>query len=330
LRRLVEPWGPTTAGQERGAVSVLVALLMVVILGFAALAVDVALVYSERAQLQNGADAAALGVAQICAMDPSDSQCAIDSSRAKELANNNAMDGASNVKSIALDKLARKVTVSTGAKESGIADNSISLVFANALGVPTAEVSAQSSAAWGTPSKGRIILPLAIAECKFNLALSGLESAPQLLQMKGGECGGLPGGFGWIQGTSSTTCGITVSAGTSSNSGVWFSSDTGANVPSVCGSSDIEAMKDQTVLLPLYDLATGVGSSGKYYIKAFAAFHITGYQFPSHLWWPADGSGISSCNKCLRGKFVKLVSLDSAFELGSGTSYGATIVRLTP
>jgi hypothetical protein len=315
--------------EEEGAVSVLVALLMVILLGFAALAIDVGMLYSEKAQLQNGADAAALGVAQTCAKDPSDLACAIDSSLAKKLANDNAMDHASNVAPLDLDKTARKVTVTVGAKQAGTADNNISLIFAKALGIPTAEVLARSSAAWGAPSKGKVILPLAIAECKFNLALSGLESAPQLLQMDSGGCGEIPGGFGWIEGISSSTCSVTIASGTSNNSGVWFSSNTGASVPTVCSSADIQSMKDQTVLLPLYNLATGVGSSGKYYVKAFAAFHITGYRFPSQTWWPDDGSGISSCNKCLRGKFVKLVSLDTAFELGPGTSYGATIVRLT-
>jgi hypothetical protein len=311
---------------EDGAVSVLVALLMVVLLGFAALSIDVGMLYSEKAQLQNGADAAALAVAQTCAKTPPSPVCLSPTALATEFTNRNALDGLSDAQ-VAVS--ANKVTVTALAKESGRSDNKVSLTFAKALGIPTAEVSAQASAAWGAPSKGKVILPLAIAECKFNLAPSGLESAPQLLQMDSGGCGEIPGGFGWIEGMTSSTCGITIAAGASSNAGVWFSSNTGASVPSVCSSSDIEAMKDQTVLLPLYDLATGVGSSGKYYIKAFAAFHITGYRFPSQTWWPADGSGISSCNKCLRGKFVKLVSLDTAFELGTGTSYGATIVRLT-
>lgn len=315
----------TRKDHERGAVSVMVALLMVLLLGFAALAVDVALVHSERTQLQNGADATALGLAQRCAQG----SCTADTSLAQSLADGNALDGISNLQPPVIDTGARTVTVRTGSKEMGGADNRISLIFARALGVPSAEVLAQSTAAWGTPSKGKVLLPLAIAECKFNLSLAGLESAPQLLQMDSGGCGEIPGGFGWIEGVSSTTCGITIAAGSSSNSGVWFSSNTGASVPSMCTSSDIESMKDQTVLLPLYDIATGVGSGGKYYIKSFAAFHITGYRFPSQTWWPNDGSGIASCPKCIRGKFVKLVSLDAAFELGTAPNYGATLVRLT-
>ena len=85
-------------------------------------------------------------------------------------------------------------------------------------------------------------------------------------------------------------------------------------------------MKDQTVLLPLYDVATGTGSLGKYYIKGFAAFHVTGYHFADISWT----SGGTIQNKTIRGYFVKFVSLAQAFELWDVPDYGASIVRLTP
>ncbi len=54
---------------ERGAVAVLVAILLGagVLTGMLALVIDVGQIYQERAELQNGADAAALGVAKSCA-----------------------------------------------------------------------------------------------------------------------------------------------------------------------------------------------------------------------------------------------------------------------
>jgi Flp pilus assembly protein TadG len=55
---------PTARGDERGAVFVFTALMMVVLLGFAALTVDVGFAYQQQRQVQNGADAAALGAAQ--------------------------------------------------------------------------------------------------------------------------------------------------------------------------------------------------------------------------------------------------------------------------
>ena len=45
--------GPVT-GDERGAASVIVAIVLVVLMGCAALAVDVGAMYAEKAQLQNG------------------------------------------------------------------------------------------------------------------------------------------------------------------------------------------------------------------------------------------------------------------------------------
>ena len=120
---------------ERGGISVIVAILMVVLLGFAAISIDVAMLYSERAQLQNGSDAIALMMAQKCAKNDADANCSTTAPLAADLANKNAVDGLSNVKSIALDKTNRTVKVTAGAKETGSAPNSVSLFFAKALAV---------------------------------------------------------------------------------------------------------------------------------------------------------------------------------------------------
>jgi len=55
---------------ERGAIGVLIAVLIGggVLLGLGALAIDVGQLYQNRAELQNGADAGALAVAQSCAL----------------------------------------------------------------------------------------------------------------------------------------------------------------------------------------------------------------------------------------------------------------------
>ena len=52
---------------ERGAVAVMVALLIIPLIAFAAIAIDVAAMWSERQQLQTAADAGALAIAQDCA-----------------------------------------------------------------------------------------------------------------------------------------------------------------------------------------------------------------------------------------------------------------------
>jgi len=88
-------------GRQRpddGAVAVLVAVLLLggVLLGMGALTVDVGGLYSERRQLQNAADAAALAVAQDAARSCSTGPCA-PASRAQTYANDNSSDGASGV-----------------------------------------------------------------------------------------------------------------------------------------------------------------------------------------------------------------------------------------
>lgn len=311
---------------EHGAVSLIVAIMLVALLGFAAIAVDVSLMYAERSQLRNGADAAALAIAQTCAKNAKDSNCSSSAPVASTLANSNANDGISNIKSIAFGSSTGPVTVTVGAQESGHAPNQVSLFFANIFGMNTAEVNASSTAAWGTPSKGPAILPLAIAYCKLDIPLDGTTGAVQVLDQSTPACDNkLPGGFGWIT-TTGTSCSVTMTAGQSNNSGIWFDSDPGASAPSTCGTADFNQMNDQTVLLPLFDLATGTGTAVKYYVKGFAAFHVTAYHFSNFNW--STGSNIQ--NKMIRGYFVKFVSLAQAFELGNVPNYGASIVRLTP
>lgn len=314
-----------TANGERGGIAVVVALLMVVLLGFAAISIDVARLYSERAQLQNGSDSVALMLAQVCAKNVNPLDCSATSPStvglASKLANMNAVDAQTNVKSLVLDKPNRTATVITGAKETGGKLNSVSNLFARALGFPDSEVTATSTVQWGTPSKGTVGIPLAIAECKF----SADPAVVQVLYIDAGGCGGIPGGFGWITDGSDSKCSVKISAGASSDPGIWFASDTGASAPTVCSSADISAIQGQTILLPLYAVATGTGSGGKYYVKGFAAFHVTGYHFSDEEWPKAD----KLANKTIRGSFVKFVSLSQALELGSTTDYGASVVRLT-
>ena len=310
---------------ERGAVSVIVAIMLVALLGCAAIAVDVSMMYAERTQLRNGADAAALAIAQKCAISTSDPNCTDTSSLAAGLANRNANDGLTNLKSVATDPTGRTVAVTAASQEVGKAPNQVSLFFARVLGIASAEVNASAAAQWGTPSKGPVILPLAIAYCKLDIPAGGTTGNVQVLEQAVNGCGGLPGGFGWIT-TSGTKCAVTMTAGQSNNSGIWFSSDPGASAPTICTAADFNQMNDQTVLLPLYDVATGTGSLGKYYVKGFAAFHVTGYHFADISW--TTGGNVQ--NKTIRGYFVKFVSLAQAFELGNVPNYGASIVRLTP
>lgn len=338
-----------SGNREQGAVSVIVAILLVTLLGFAAIAVDVGVIYSERAQLQSGADASAIALAQKCAKDATDEQCSTTATLAGSLANQNALDGMSKVYSIQLDKTARTVAVTTSAKETGGKDNSVSLFFANALGIPSKEVGARSSAAWGSPKAGRTAFPLAFSICQVKDNIGG---ALQLLQEHGknqnADCNYGPsgaavqGGFGWlVQDTGK--CGGTIDLAVSEGG-----SDPGNNAPGNCSdtltkwATDINAGRKVTVLLPVFNKVTGTGSGAVYGLVSFAAFDVTGWKFSGDSTLPytfqnraSTTTGVTAATECrgecrgIIGKFVKYVSLADGYTLGPVDQYGATIARLT-
>ncbi len=68
MRDLARAVSRALGRDDRGAIGVLVAVLLGagVLLGMGALVIDVGQIYQNQAELQNGADAAALGVARQC------------------------------------------------------------------------------------------------------------------------------------------------------------------------------------------------------------------------------------------------------------------------
>lgn len=349
MRRLTPDGRTSGESTEKGGVTVIVALLLVTLLGFVAIAVDIGVIYSERSQLQSGADAAAIATAQKCGKDANSEYCSTTSSLAGSLANQNALDGMSSVHSISLDKTARTVTVQTTAKETGGVDNSVSLFFADILGIPTKEVAARANAAWGSPQAGRTAFPLAFSICQVKDNIGG---SLQLLQEHGknantdcnyGPSGAaVAGGFGWL--TQDTgACGGTIDLALSEGG-----SDPGNNAPGNCSAvltkwaSDITAGKEVIVLLPVFNKVTGTGAGAVYGLVSFAAFKVTGWKFSGNSGLPYEfrsekstTTGVTDATECkgdcrgIIGSFVKYVSLADGYSLGPVDAYGATIVRLT-
>lgn len=328
-------------GSETGAVSVIVALMLVVLLGFGAMAVDVAMMYAERTQLRNGADSAALAIAQKCAKNSSDVDCSNTSSLAASLANTNANDNLSNVKTIALDKTTRTVTVTVASQEAGHTPNQVSLFFARALGINTAEVNAPATVKWGSPTKGITAFPLTISICQVR----GQYGVMQLLRMHGtganpscmyGPSGAfVEGGFGGLK-QDPNSCGATIDISKSTAGG-----DTGNNPPPYCDAllnswaADMTAGKDVIVLLPIFNAVTGTGTNAIYGLKTFAAFKVAGWKFgPTGLPYTfhnrsPDVPASLECKEPCRGiigSFVQYVSLANGYTLGPVDPDGATVV----
>ncbi|MDQ0075015.1 pilus assembly protein TadG-related protein [Arthrobacter oryzae] len=333
---------------ERGATAVMVAVMMIMLLSFGAIAVDVGAMYAEKAVVQNGADAAALAVAQKCAKDTSDAACTTGSALSGLLANANAKDDLTNVASTVVDKAAKKVTVTTNAQDStGV---HFSTFFARVFGTDTTNIGAVAEARWGGPKSGVTSLPIAFSECEVDLSVAA-DGKTQFLLSHGTGAGKkdkchetgsgleIPGGFGWLT-TTSGTCGATVDLASP-----WVSTNNGNNPEKDCGSA-LQTWKEKLIadekvvaLLPVFDQDNGLpGDKGKFHLKAFAAIDVVGWdlanQDPFH-YMPAaavgykEAGGYSPSALGIIGKFIRYVALDEAFDVGGTTDYGGTVVELT-
>jgi hypothetical protein len=308
--------------RERGAVAVIVALLMVPLIGFAAISIDIAAMHAERQQLQTGADAAALAIAQDCAREAcGDINQAAQT--AQDLAVPNSNDADPRATLTAFDKTAGRVTV----HNEGTSDH----WFAPVLGYDSTQVSAESTARWGYPTGGTS-LPLAISFCEWwNQTSGGIPSTttPRTIHLAGtsnlcqGPSGNVPGGFGWLK-TDGNSCRLTTSITHT------YGSDTGMSVSNGCKSQDFVSVRNATVLLPIFDERTqGQGTNAEYRVYGYAAFKITGYDFPG-ITWNASHPSSPSCSKCIIGYFTQFVDLTDAFNYSpTGPKLGAAVVALT-
>ena len=139
--------------KERGAAGVLVAVMMLVLIGAGALAVDTGQIYAERAQLQNAADAGAIAAAQQCNRAGG---CTVAQAKlwAEELTGANSNDGATTVDSVDLS-VPRQVKVVTSTRSG--ANGFLTKMFASALNAPPVTVRAAATASMDPPSGGSAI-----------------------------------------------------------------------------------------------------------------------------------------------------------------------------
>lgn len=299
---------------ERGVTAVVVALVMVLLLGFCAIALDVAALFAERQKLQLGADAAALAVARDCAAG----DCGTYNATAqKYVTDNSTAPGATgSVLTSGLDPSTGQVRVQ--------ADATTDHWFAPVLGINQTSQSVQAAAKWGAPVGGRAILPLTFSLCEWSqfspsvtqqIVVYNYDSdKARLCKDKTGK--NAPGGFGWLEPDSTGVCTLT------SKLDDWLSTESGKSA-----SCKIEtSLHGVTVLLPIFDKTNGLtGTNVKYHVVGYAAFTITGYRFPGKEW----NKPCSSPDTCISGYFKEFVA-SSDWELGTGgLDYGARIVTLS-
>ncbi|MDJ0335379.1 pilus assembly protein TadG-related protein [Salinibacterium sp. G-O1] len=322
-------WLSKLRGDERGASAVLVGILMVPIIGGLAISIDVGALYVERAQLQNGADAAALAIAQKCAAGT----CTGTAATALSFANSNANDGAANVLTPTFPT-SHSVKVNASTREAGSNAPALTNIFASVIspgGASTTTVGASATAEWGSPASATVALPIAVSYCEFEPALSGklqLIRYDQDLTCASRDGHPIPGGFGWIERLANNSCSAFVDLASAS-----IPSEPGNSYPGACDATFANAA-GTTVLIPIFDGANVThGPAASYHIYAFAAFTITGWKLSGGNKMPSvniDPKAPKCTGNCrgIQGYFSHWVSIDAVEgELG-GPDLGASVVRL--
>jgi Flp pilus assembly protein TadG len=326
IRAIVElrPARRTPNERDGGAVAVVVAVAMVALMGAAALAVDVGALLSERAQLQNGADAAAIAIAQACAANSTGAACTSPTATAQSLANGNTLAGSADLRTVRVSGSTATITVG----------KTVATSFAAALGIMSKDVSASATASWGSPQSGPAAVPLTFATCVFQSVPLG--TAMDLYEHAIGDASqsctdahngsNLPGGFGWLNDPAGGCNLASVMAGQSFTAG----SRPGNSFSGACQTL-FTGYLGRTVLLPVFDGTAGQGSNGSYHIAGWIGFQLLGWRFPGTSQNTSGDPSLSirPPNTGLIGKFLGYTTLDKAFTLGPVQPGYATVVALT-
>ncbi len=294
--------------------------------------------YEERRELQNGADASALAIAEDCLLAPVGCTYGNAAYTADVYADANAEDGAALVDEMALDPIGQSVTVELRTEDTS-GGTVLAPLFGRVLGFEGASVAAQASAVWGAAGEMRT-LPLVISECEWE------DGQPDVLQEgppfdyeqrlfvfhegnRGITCTpqsnsgfDLPGGFGWLR-SDGGDCRANFKAE------AWIpGTDPGSSPPESCTPAGLESyLIDGPAYLPYYDELSGTGDGGSYRISALGAFWITGYNFGGQFKYPADDPPCKGSTRCLAGYFMKATTSDGN---PGGPDRGASIVKLIP
>jgi Flp pilus assembly protein TadG len=310
--------------EERGATAVIFALLLVPLLGFAAIAVDIGSLYADRAELQTSADAAAFGVAQDCARG----NCGNMLATAQGLIVANLGEATASQPVLSNAPLSVTVTGRTPQQHW----------FAPVIGHDSTAVSATATVGWGGPSRGTAVLPLTFSWCSFKAQTGGglpSGTTEQIIKLSksddlGSQCTGpsgnfVPGGFGFLT-TDAGRCSVT------SAIGQLMHSSPGESPPNGCTAADFASFIGKTVLLPIFDLYGGTGSGAWYRVYGYAAFKLTGYQFVGSFKSAGNkicGQGSNGNDRCVTGYFTRFVELSEAWNYSpDAPQLGSSVLRL--
>lgn len=306
---------------DRGGIAVLACVLLAggVLLGMAALTLDVGQVYAEREELQSGADAAAVAVAERCVLRP-DTCGPAPSGTAERYADANAKDGAAAVEVVcgarpgplpACPPPAENLTACLGdppvtggyaevRTRTRLPDGSKLLppILAGTLlgeeDYAGAVVRACARAAWGPPQRARG-LGLTVSLCEWRDATSGgtvfgppppavpdasAEIVLKLHTTTAGHCPAGPSG-GDTPGGFGWLDDPDDDCTTLVDTDGTYGGDPGVAISQACKDAFTDLYEDKRLtFLPIFESVTGTGQNTRYAIAGFAPFVITGYGLP--------------------------------------------------
>jgi len=351
---------------DDGIAMVFVAILLVMLVGMVAFAVDTAALYQERRSLQNGADAAVLAIAEDCALETAACDTATATDTADAYADANVGDSTAQIDSVELDTSAQTVEVVT-ATQNADGTGIFRPFFAQVIGFEGAHVQARASAAWGGAASASV-LPIIISDCEWNgytledgtvrppvhvytkyeLDVAGIDAnnstaaewedvfgPPIVFTFHDGktteECNANPGhdtdGDGVLAG------GFGWLDGESGCSAYivddqWAFEDPGASPTTGCSPEALEAIVNTVQLLPYFSDVSGLGANGQYEIADFGAFFIQGYNFGGQYKYPsAQDAPCSGDERCLAGWAT--VKTSHSGTIGGSGGRGVMIIQLT-
>lgn len=339
---------------ERGATAVLLALLMMVFVGFAALVVDVGGMHSEVRQLQNVADAAAVAIAQDCAAGA----CGATDATAQFYAAGNSRDLLSNTTvAIPGDGGGNSVTVTattrdvTGGNDG--ADTTLRWTLAQALSQDEATFQRKATAKWGIFGGGATI-PIALCERSWDYFTTDgtvLPSGPpghivtfgapnpNAATVEHQDCSNpsydtYAGGFGILD-RDENCMAIT-------EDGEWYQGKPGDNpvdADSECDKTELYAMlrylidSGEPAMIPIFDGYRGTGTNGEFHVIGYGALILEGFSFQGGgqgSTYQMTNTECKSNTSCLKLYFTDFIEIGGAASLSSGDlDFGAYYVGLT-
>ncbi|MDH3730674.1 MAG: Tad domain-containing protein [Acidimicrobiia bacterium] len=173
FRDVVDQKSTARFQDDKGIAMVFVALLLVMLFGMVAFAVDTGALYQERRELQNGADAAVLAIAEDCGRGTVSCDTSTATDTAEAYADDNAGDDRARIFELILDTSAQTIEVAT---ETETTDGGTIFrpFFAQVIGFTGTTVGARAKAAWGSAAGGE--LPITVSECEWQRSAGRMEA----------------------------------------------------------------------------------------------------------------------------------------------------------